>query len=162
MNFVGVDPGSQGGIAVIKKNGKTETYPFDKDLEKTCEYVSCIPNNSKVVFEKVHAIYGSAASATFSFGRNLGILEGMVSAYGHPFTYVSPKEWQAYIGIPPRKRKGRRYVESPRAWKGRLIEEAKRLYPQCPAWWEGVTYQLAVADALLIAHFLKMNHERIH
>ena len=47
--------------------------------------------------EEVHAIFGSSAKATFSFGEIFGLLKGIIIASELPYNLVQPKTWQKDI-----------------------------------------------------------------
>jgi crossover junction endodeoxyribonuclease RuvC len=51
-----------------------------------------------VIVEKVSAMPGNGATSMFSFGRSLGIIEGIIAAYNIPVTYVTPGVWTKGIG----------------------------------------------------------------
>lgn len=47
--------------------------------------------------EKVHAIYGSSASSTFTFGRNYQAALCGLEASDIPYRLVAPKDWQKTV-----------------------------------------------------------------
>lgn len=47
-----------------------------------------------VILERAHAFPGMSAQSTFANGRNVGIMEGLLSALGLPYTIVHSKTWQ--------------------------------------------------------------------
>ena len=51
-----------------------------------------------VIVEKVSAMPGQGVTSMFSFGRTLGIIEGIIAAYNIPVTYVTPGVWTKGIG----------------------------------------------------------------
>jgi len=51
-----------------------------------------------VIVEKVSAMPGQGVTSMFSFGRSLGVVEGIVAAYDIPVTYVMPSVWTKGIG----------------------------------------------------------------
>ena len=87
ISHIGIDPGKNGGISVFWADGSIDAYRFPKKQEllvniiekikKHCREEKC---NSVWVIEDVHALFGSSAKATFSFGRNLGYWEGVLSS----------------------------------------------------------------------------------
>ena len=104
--ILGIDVGANGAITCMDETGKVESIvvmpkiagafdgsKFNKILQSfysdaTCKDVRC------VFIEDVHAIYNSAAKATFTFGKTCGIIEGIVIANHLPYVYVQPKIWQ--------------------------------------------------------------------
>ena len=101
--YIGIDPGSIGFITVLFPNGDKEFYSIEenddlslgriiKDIKKrSWEVVACM--------EQVHAIFGSSAGSTFSFGEIFGTLKGLLIANEIPYILVSPKDWQKEIWI---------------------------------------------------------------
>jgi hypothetical protein len=118
----GIDPGLDGAIVVFEitettqeiKNiiifkipliGKivdlNELSIFFREIQK--KYT-----NIHFVIEDVHAIFGSSAKGTFTFGRVVGQLEGILSALMIPYTAVQPKTWQSemFQGVPEIRKQG--------------------------------------------------------
>lgn len=147
---IGIDPGKHGGIAVLVGNKLTtynmpETYPdiFNllKDIFK--EYWSV-----SVVLEKVGTGRpGQATQAVATFARHNGHLEMALYALGLPTEEVTPNKWMKAYANQTGTKKGLTDTE----WKNRLKGLAQRLYPT-----EKVT--LNTADAILLAHYGKMNN----
>lgn len=52
-----------------------------------------------IVVEKVHAMPKQGVSSTFKFGRSLGVIEGVVGAFGWPLTWVTPQAWKKHHGL---------------------------------------------------------------
>ncbi len=154
MGTIGIDPGASGGIAKI-----TDDYYQVLAFNGIPSHdINCLrelyqPGDS-IYIESVHAIYGASAGSNFSFGRNLGLIEGGVYSTGaDTIAYIPPKAWQKAIGIQGIKDKKER--------KEAFIQKALELFPgvdlhrtpKCTANHSGM------ADALLICyvatHFLK-------
>lgn len=138
---VGIDVGKDGGIAVFV-NDKLESLEVTPnigtqiDLKRIVDILQSnndgVHSDFHVVVENVHAIGGSAAGATFSFGWSLGILEGILVALSIPYTKVTPKDWQKELwqGINPiiKTPKGeskRKVVDT----KATSLLAAQRLFP---------------------------------
>ena len=106
---IGIDPGSIGFMSCIMPNGNIEFKSISEssvdDLNKTlCGWVnkaSAYEWGIIVVMEQVHAIFGSSAKATFSFGEIFGVLKGLIMANNIPYHLVQPKEWQSDSKFPP-------------------------------------------------------------
>jgi crossover junction endodeoxyribonuclease RuvC len=47
------------------------------------------------VVEQVGTMPGQGVTSMFSFGRSVGIVEGVLAAYCYPVTIVPPKLWQS-------------------------------------------------------------------
>lgn len=104
---IGIDPGSLGFLSCIMPNGNIEFKSINESsvdaLNKTlCEWInkaSVYEWGVIVVMEQVHAIFGSSAKATFSFGEIFGVLKGLIMANNIPYHLVQPKEWQSVIWV---------------------------------------------------------------
>ena len=104
---IGIDPGSLGFLSCIMPNGNIEFKSINESsvdvLNKTlCGWVnqaSAYEWGIIVVMEQVHAIFGSSAKATFSFGEIFGVLKGLIMANNIPYHLVQPKEWQSVIWV---------------------------------------------------------------
>lgn len=155
MYYVGVDPGNAGGICIMGPRKKVVVFPFQGDPYKDWRVIQKIPKDSKVCLERVHAVFGSRAKATFNFGKSVGRVEALLAARGLKYTEVDPKVWQSALSISPRKKNGRKYVETPEEWKWRLTRVSKKLYPRLECWSLSRTLQLKVGDAILIAEYCK-------
>ena len=112
---IGIDPGKNGAIAILhngifkkavkiplistREINNIELNIIFRDLRILSDKVN---NNLMIFMEKVHAIFGVSAGATFEFGRVCGLLEGFLAAYGLKYMLVPPKIWQKelYTGIP--------------------------------------------------------------
>jgi crossover junction endodeoxyribonuclease RuvC len=92
--------------------------------------------------EKVHAVRGSSAKGTFTFGKNVGNWEGILHSCGIEWSLISPREWQEDLILPkkrlPRKRALKKLAQ-------RLVDTTDTRF--------NVT--LYTADAILIAKFFK-------
>ena len=98
MNILGCDPGINGGFAYVSDGEIIETLRTPKignelDIKSIANFIDKY-DVDLVVVEDVHAIYGSSATSTFNFGRNLGIIEGVIVGLGLPYEKVTPKVWQ--------------------------------------------------------------------
>jgi hypothetical protein len=163
MNFLGIDPGKSGGLAILDYEGRViELTRMPKvrgedeiDEVGVWQWISrhlTAPVKCVVWIEKVSGYIGNAhtGSSMFEFGVSYGGLRmAVVAAQGYGHNEVLPQDWQRYLGIEPRrKKKGTYKGESKPAFKGRLKAFAQRLYPD-------VKVENATADALLIALYGK-------
>lgn len=114
MNFVGIDVGKHGGIAVVHEDGSIDTSVFDEATYKAM--LAYIRNKDVlVVVEDVHAMPKQGVSSMFNFGYNKGWILGLLYAFGVPVQLVSPQKWKRMFGLDNDKKKS--------------IECAMRLYP---------------------------------
>lgn len=64
---------------------------LDGDIDDDTEY-DCL-----IYVEDVHAIFGSAAGATFNFGRAVEAIHTAIECVGFEPILVQPKEWQKIV-----------------------------------------------------------------
>ena len=97
--YLGIDPGGKGFITAII-DGEYEFYSISDlnalEINKVLGTLK-VRGNVVAVMEEVHAIFGSAAKATFSFGEIFGLLKGLLIANNIPYHLIPPKKWQKEI-----------------------------------------------------------------
>lgn len=123
MIYIGVDPGKDGGYAVI--------YPYNdvfvgaiegEDHSRFIATLQIIKKNAdkynKRVFaivEKVGAMPKQGVASTFKFGKQAGFVEGALSSLKIPYQPVVPRKWKAEFGL--------------NSDKAKSCEVCKRLFP---------------------------------
>lgn len=145
MIYIGIDPGKNGGIAIIKTFGnKIEKVGVkcysDEDL------LGILADAEKYIqkvcyLEHVHAMPKQGVSSTFNFGMNFGFIQGVLKAYEIPYELVTPQKWKKEFSCT--------------SDKNTSIEVCKRLFPnvnlkatdRCKKDHDGM------AEALLIAEY---------
>jgi hypothetical protein len=105
---IGIDPGASGAIVVIDDKNNVLIKPTPKtgkeiDVHQLASFLKEFTENSYCVIEDVHSIFGVGAKSNFQFGRALGLVEGIISTLGIPYSKITPKKWQARMweGIKP-------------------------------------------------------------
>ena len=98
MIYIGVDPGKNGGIAVIDirpefVNPFVKAYCYsDEELISLC---SDFKDFRVVCFlEQVHAMPKQGVSSTFKFGQNYGYIMGVLEAFDIAYELVPPQKWK--------------------------------------------------------------------
>ena len=148
MIYIGVDPGKNGGYAVIAKSETGQTvkvYPWD-DVFFVCEMNALASMTDGIVaaVEKVGAMPGQGVTSMFNFGKSAGYIEGVLSALGISYQLVMPKRWKAEFTLNGKD-------------KAASIAVCRRLFPdvnlrptqRCRKDSDGM------AEAVLIAEFAK-------
>lgn len=138
--YVGVDPGSSGGIAVLDEGfiePRTLKLKDATEAEIAC-FLRELAGDAVCVIEKVSATPQMGVTSAFSFGQSYGILRGCIAGAGIPIAYVSPVKWQNALNC----RTG--------GDKNRSKAAAQNLFPTLK-----ITH--AIADALLLATYAKFN-----
>ena len=147
--FIGIDPGKNGGAAVINeiKDGEPViTFRCPKSpSEMSLSLISTIPidvsyEDVLVVIEHVHAMPNNGVVSMFSFGQNLGQWEGVLGAFELNVEYAGPRTWMQHYDCKPGmdKKDRKRYLRG-------IAEE---LFPN-------IKMTFNISDALLIANYNK-------
>lgn len=141
--YIGIDPGDQGGIAVLSADGsvvevaKIPTTPMD-----VLDFLSKYKDDSYCVLERVGGLPGQGGSAMFNFGKGYGHLQMALLALGIPTNDVTPNKWEKSFQLGSSGKYGKT------EWKNRLKAKAQQLFPSL-----GRKITLATCDALLIAEY---------
>ena len=147
--FIGIDPGKNGGVAIINEVPDYEaviSFRCPKPPpEMAYSLVSTIPadvsyGNVLVTVEHVHAMPKNGVVSMFSFGQNLGQWEGILGAFELNVTYAGPRTWMQHYDCKPGmdKKDRKRYLRG----------IAETLFPN-------IKMTFNVSDALLIANYNK-------
>jgi crossover junction endodeoxyribonuclease RuvC len=150
MYYIGIDPGQSGAVAVLdSKHGYIDVLDWPGDEILVAKLVCAIRCQIETLkyslvaaLEDVHAMPKQGVSSTFKFGSNFGIWRGILAAYGIPFQLVKPRTWQTGI---IRKADG----------KQASLAVARRMFPKAEL---HLKKHHGRADALLIAHWLRQQH----
>jgi hypothetical protein len=176
--FAGIDPGVNGAIVVLSEEGKLlevfmipkigSTTEVDKKafVEIFSDFYSKYGGDMKhVVMENVHAIFGSSAAATFTFGGIVWSEEILLLVYSLPYTLVSPKDWQKEMwqGITPLRKPGKKDEKTGKIKEGSILTKettevaVQRLFPNVnlvdPTKPRSKKIHDGIADALLLAEY---------
>ena len=157
MIYLGFDPGKTGAMVALDEEGRLlqfSRFPLiaagkKKELHiyEMAAWVGELDFDhgrmTRATIEKVHAMPGQGVTSMFSFGRSLGIIEGIIAGKGIPRTYAAPRTWQATMlaGKP----KGKDSKHSAALAAVELWPELSKLM-QVKANW-------GIADAALIAEY---------
>jgi len=157
--YIGGDPGKRGGIGVVYRPGIANAHKWpesERDGLELLRSLSEVPSNYTLMgmVEKVGAMPGQGVTSMFTFGRNYQAMRSAFLAARVPFDDVTPRTWQKAIGISPRKKVGKKFVETKTQFKNRLKAKARQLYPN-------TDITLATCDAVLIAHYAMLKYGEI-
>ena len=143
--FGGIDTGKNGGSAVLNRKGELVEVHHSQDRKEVIEFLR--KWSKKDVFfrvEKNHAMPMQGVVSMFTFGGYCHGILWCLDTLGIAYEELPPQAWQKQLFIPPRKKKGRKFVETPPQFKKRLVKEAKKRFPRDEI-------HDKVADAVLIA-----------
>lgn len=116
MIIIGIDPGLSGAIAFfdttggtltladmpvvsVKRNNKLKNEVSPAGLVDVIKTQVIGLTTHKAFIERVGAMPGQGVSSVFSFGRSLGIVEGVVASFGISTTITPPQTWQKAVGV---------------------------------------------------------------
>lgn len=149
--FIGVDPGMKGALCALDPRDQQITFislglPVPQLFQEISELVERIKRAGLVptaMIENVHAIQGTSAKSNFQFGYNVGSINTILMALKIPLDTITPKKWQAYLGVNV---------------KGNLIKKdvaqrVARLYPAASLTGPRGGLLDGNSDALAIAHY---------
>lgn len=150
MQYIGIDPGMHGGIALLHGT-KVTVWPMPSTELDIIQVMGSFSPECVATIEWIHpAIQGIGKSQMSKLYGNYMALRMALTALEISFEIVMPAKWQAGIGI--KKRKGEKTL----AWKDRLRMAAQQRFPSLAVWSLPLMTQRSVSDALLIAAFTKM------
>lgn len=160
-NYLGIDVGLNGGFALLLPEGEFILRTVPDSLEEIdgvlMELMDYAEGQATVCIEDVHAIYGSAAKATFKFGWIKGVKESLVMSYFGNYELVQPKNWQRVVWLPEDvvlKDNGRKDT------KATSINAAQRLWPNQDfrKSTRAKKPHDGLVDAALMAEYLRVKH----
>lgn len=167
--FIGTDHGAKGGLAAVSETGEiihTLKMPL-KNGEIDCFQVySWLYENfgdyeHEVVAcgEKLHAIFKAAASTTFSFGKNVGKIVGIIECLEMEYFEVRAVDWQKHIFTTYNIPETHQTKKTP---SGNLKKDTKIMAKVAveTIWPTQDTKHDGINDALLIAKFALDKHGR--
>ena len=112
MIIMGVDPGSKGGLSIIKNcSNKLPKIIFFKRMPVVSIYGKKIVDTLKIcgdlskykidiaIIEKVHAMPRQGVTSSFQFGRSFGGIEALCYIFAKRVDYVAPAVWKKAIGL---------------------------------------------------------------
>lgn len=113
--IIGVDPGKSGAFAALDQDGNLhDTWDIpvvDKRISAPLIADILVPLQAVTelcVIEDVHAMPDQGVTSMFTFGRGLGIVEGVALGAGIPVRWVSPAKWKRALGLSADKGASRR------------------------------------------------------
>lgn len=160
MNFLGIDPGLSGAIALIDGKGKlitlhdTPTITVKRGQKNKNEYlighmVTILKSmrsfgNVHCAIENIHSMPGQGVTSMFSMGTGFGMWLGMLAALEIPHTRIEPVIWKRAMKIPGGSEKSASIVIAQRLFPRASLQRKK---------------DHGRADAILLAEHLRRQLE---
>jgi hypothetical protein len=144
-SFIGIDPGKTGAAALITDEGNHEILDYPGSPSLIVETFMGWESKYNIIMaalEKVGARPGQGVVSMFTFGRNLGAWEGIISTFEFPFMMPTPRQWQKGIIDP----------KAGTDTKERSLNTARRLFPDASL---SRKKDHGRSDALLLAFWAK-------
>lgn len=142
-NYIGIDPGKHGGIAVLDENGAViDVAKMPETPQDLLGFLSQYKENSVCTLERVGGMPGNGGSAMFNFGKGYGHLQMALIALEIPTEDITPNKWEKMYQLGSSGKFGKT------EWKNKLKAKAQQLFPSL-----GKKITLATCDALLIAEY---------
>lgn len=142
--ILGIDPGSNGALAILKPTGEVSTYKIPETPKDLFDLLKSLANEYTIecMLEKVGGMPKMGGSSMFNFGKGYGYLEMALIALEIKTTLTSPQAWQKTFMI------GTKSKLSTTEWKNKLKALAQQLFPH-------LKVTLGNADALLILEYAR-------
>jgi crossover junction endodeoxyribonuclease RuvC len=156
--YIGVDPGLNGAVAILMddilmvhdmptvevvRNGKTKREMSAGLLHGLIEQIAF--HQKVAILERVGAMPGQGVTSVFSFGRSVGIVEGVLAAHEVAMTIVTPQAWQKAMDV--------------RGGKDASRARAMEVFPAYATMFKRKMDD-GRADAALMAAFCRIKHGR--
>lgn len=170
MNFIGIDPGKQGAVALIRcspgepyqlitwdvatlrADARSARLLYDEAGMVASLHEALDFGPARVAIEAVHAMPGQGVSTMFAMGEGLGLWKGIVAALGAPWCTVTPQAWQKVVLAGYKSRQG----------KGAAVQAACHLFSVSASLFRTPRGRLldGRADAACIAEWLRRQEVR--
>ena len=146
--FIGIDPGINGGIAIIYNDAYT-VQKCPNTIQEMADVLITLKDQAPnlpmyTIIEKVHSFPGNSGRSMFTFGCNYGQWLGILATLRIPYTEVIPNKWMKHYGSMPKERKDR---------KNHIKHLAQQRFPD-------VDITLATSDAMLIANYMRETNKQ--
>jgi len=102
VRIIGIDPGLNGGIAILdgtlQSVYRMPVHDGQINVDTLIEIINDYPPHA-IVIEEQQAMPKQGVSSTFKTGMNYGILLGVVESLLHPLVKMKPSEWKKVNGL---------------------------------------------------------------
>jgi len=160
--YIGIDPGAKGALCALSETGLISFIDYTEETGELAKWLMPFIEHHKIEMisvEDVHSIFGASAKSNFNFGRNVGIIHGLIRGLNLPLNLVKPKEWQKEVGVKPALRTKPGETKVKRDIKKDVASIARRLYPGCDIYTPRGRLLDGRSDALMVAHYTKLRYK---
>lgn len=144
MIYIGIDPGKEGAMAILRPDKTPRVVPFGAETYK--EELKRVEESSEPAIcclERVGAMPKQGSTSTFNFGTNYGIIHGMLMYANIPYELVTPQKWKKEFQVTGDKNSS--IAVCKRLFPGMSLRKT----PQCRTDHDGM------AEALLMAEYAR-------
>jgi crossover junction endodeoxyribonuclease RuvC len=113
MIIIGIDPGINGAISILKNKKIIEVYDTPTMIEgkknkrqiNGAQVTNIIKERLNeeqevvVVVEQVNAMPGQGVTSMFNFGQSFGVIKGICAALSLPIYFVRPTKWKKHFNL---------------------------------------------------------------
>lgn len=145
MFVIGIDPGSEGGIAVLNlKNNNLLLHKMPQTPKDVLDFLKKFKNFDGIfcVLEKIGGMPKMGGVSMFRLGQKYAWVEMALLALEIRTEYITPQKWQKEFGV------GTKGTQTTTQWKNKLKAKAQSLFPKNDIFLWG-------SDATLIAEYGK-------
>lgn len=104
---IGIDPGVNGAIAVLKDDKLITVFDMPTRIESGKKQVDAPKlyellleyKIALAVVESVHAMPKQGVTSSFNFGRSFGVILGVLAGSEIPVKYVTPQAWKKRFSL---------------------------------------------------------------
>lgn len=99
MIYIGIDPGKDGAMAILRPMEPPLVIPFDAKSYAELLRDAAAEGEIRCCLERVGAMPGQGVTSMFRFGENFGLIQGMLTACSIPYELVTPQRWKKEFGV---------------------------------------------------------------
>lgn len=146
-NYLGIDPGKQGAIALLNELGELiELHDMPSNVVSVVKLIDSLPSIARGAIEQPFPGGAMGKPSCMTFGMGIGELRGILAARSVPFLMVKPQDWQRVFGVTGKSR------------GNDSIGQCLKVYPNAPLIEKGKRKD-GRSDALLIARWLWLQEQ---
>lgn len=101
-HYIGIDPGKNGGIALLDEEGPIEYTVMPDTVAGVYDWLSSLATsltNAAMVIEMAQPMPKQGVVSVFTYGRHFGAFEVLARAFGIPYHEVRPAVWKKAMGL---------------------------------------------------------------
>lgn len=165
MYYCAIDPGKNAAIALITGPRSVLTVACNKNIRDAFDLLLSLKDHECIIgIEQVHAIWGASSKSTFSFGQSHGYWIGILAYLGLSWVDIPIKEWQAATTERPIKPKTNGLSASEKRKVSQTHKDTLKMESFRAASVAFPSNRFPshdVADAVNMARFLRIKHQRL-